>query len=314
MMRARSAASILSAVIALAVGAARAEPTPEGSARLFEEGLAAYDAGQHARAVELWERLLAEGEPDKAWRVLYNLGLAYEAAGDRPRAIERFEAFSRRVGEQPGSLPIEFEGRRQDAVERAGRLRPNLSLLRIAPAKTGELVKVSIDGGPERDAGFATYLEPGSHTLRMGEGPRAIQVELKLTAGEMFTKLAEQLPPPPPPPYQAPIHPGVLIGGASLTAASVAVPVALYFRARSLRDDAAALPLFDPRYAAARDSYDQASTTYLATWSIPATLGAATLVMLVIDLVDASATDDEKAAPPAVALRPRAAGLEVSFP
>ena len=315
MKRARSAAWIIGCVVALALGgSARAEAPSDDSARLFEEGLAAFDAGQHARAVELWERLFAEGAPDKAWRVLYNLGLAYEASGDRARAIERYEAFSRRVGEQPGSLPIDFEGRRQDAVERANRLRPNLSLLRVAPPTSGERIAVSIDGGPTRDAGFSTYLEPGAHTLRMGEGSRAVIASVTLAKGEMFTKVAEQLPPPPPPPYVAPVHPGVLIGGAILSAGSVAVPIGLYFRAQSLRDDALLFRPYDEGYRPAVEAYDEAATLYQATWAIPATLGAATLAMLVIDLVDASSGDAPDKTRSSIEVRPTLAGLEVRLP
>lgn len=262
-----------------------------GEAALFERGLQAFDRGDGLEAARIWEQLFTEGDPEKAWRVLYNLGLAYELAGRRPEAIERFEAFSRKVGEQPGSLPIDYEGRRQDAVERANKLRPALSLLRITPAASGERVMIRVGDREPRSAGFATYLEPGHYTLRMGEGRREISIPLELGAGQMQTLAARQGPPPPsppPPPYEPPVPIAVLVSGGALSAASVALPIAMWFRADALREDAEALPTFRPDYAGARDDYEAARVQYLATWAVPAALGAATLAMVVADLVDAS--------------------------
>jgi len=268
-------------------------PEPQAD-QIFKQGLEAFDTGEAKLAIELWEKLVTEGDPAKVWRVLYNLGLAYEVAGDRPRALERFEAFARRVGEQPGSLPIDFEGRRQDAVERSARIRPEVSMLRVTPSANGERVPIRINGGPSRDAGFALYLEPGKYELKMGEGVREKTASLELERGELFTAVAEQLPPPPappakpPPPYQAPIPLSVLITGGALSTALVALPLGLFFRAKGLREDADAVGAFETGYPAALDAYDEARTMYLASWAVPGTLAAVTLGLLVVDVVDAS--------------------------
>lgn len=278
----------------LAAAPARAELSESEADDLFQRGLTAFDQGGHTQAVELWEKLVLEGDPARVWRVLYNLGLAYEALGDRPRALMRFEAFSRSVGEQPGSLPIEFEGRRQDAVERSARIRPNVSMLRIAASTTGERVRVRINGEAPRDAPFATYLEPGAVALEMGDGVRKVTREITLEKGQLFTLTATQLPPPPPPPpkppppYRPPVPVSLLILGGSLSAATLALPAGLFVRAQGLRDDAEALSLSAPQYPARRDAYEQARTVYLGSWAVPATLAAATLALLVVDVVDAS--------------------------
>lgn len=282
------------------------------AAQLFERGLAAFDRGEATEAAKLWEQLLVDGDPARSWRVLYNLGLAYEAAGDRPRAIERYEAFYRRVGELPGSLPIEFEARRQDAVERANKLRPALGLLRIAPAKDGERVVVRVGAEPARDAGFAVYLEPGRFKVVMGEASRSVEIEVDLQPGELETVVAHQRPPPPrppPPPYEAPIHVGVLIAGASLSVITVGIPVGLYFRASGLRDEAAAMATFDPRYPAAVEAYDEATVMYQGMWAIPAVFAATTLALLVVDVVASSSQPRVKASASLTGL-----GLEVRLP
>jgi tetratricopeptide (TPR) repeat protein len=276
------------------VRAASAQLSEAAASALFQEGLALFDAGNPKGAAEKWERLLAEGDPARAWRVLYNLGLAYEAAGDRPRSIERLEAFVRRVGLEPGTLPAELEDRRQDAVDRANKLRPTLGVLRVAKSETGESIVVRIDGGAPRPAGFETYVEPGKHVVVMGEVGRQVTVEVGVAAGERKDLVASQRPPPeppppPPPPKKEPlVHPAIVIGGGVLTALSVALPVSLYFRAKGLRDDAEAIGRVDPDYPEAVEVYEAWRTGYFASWAAPAALGAVTLSLLVATVVDGS--------------------------
>jgi tetratricopeptide (TPR) repeat protein len=258
--------------------------------RLFEDGLAAFDRGDPATAVTLWTKLVADAPADRAFRVAYNLGLAYEALADAARAIESYERFARAVGEYPGSLPIDYEERRQDAVDRASKLRPKVGLLRIN-APRGEPVLVRVAGAPARPAGFATYLPPGSVEVVMGEGSREVREQVQLLAGNIFTLTARQLPPPPPPPpppYEPPVPVAVVAISAAVTLASTALPVGLFLRARGLGEDAEAFPSFSPEYAAAREEFDSARTAYFVSFALPATLAALTTTLLVVDLVDAS--------------------------
>lgn len=249
--------------------------------------------------------------------MLYNLGLAYEAAGDRPRAVERFESFVRRVGEQPGEQPPEIEARRQDAVDRANAIRPKLGTLRVRRAVTGERVAIRVGDAPPRDAPLEQYLEPGVYRVQMGEGARAVTRRVELSAGETQDLAARLLPPPrprpaplPPPPARDPlVHPGVLIGGAILTVSSVSLPVGLFFRAKALRADAEEIPRVLPGYGPAAEAYEDARTAYLASWAVPSVLGAVTLGLLVAEVVDAQ--NDA----PKVTLRagPRSATLTVEL-
>jgi hypothetical protein len=294
LFRALSIAAPLLALL-LSQHSAFAELTDDEAAKLFEEGLGKFDGGDPSGAAEIWERVLAEGAPSRSWRILYNLGLAYQAAGDRPRSLERFESFVRKVGEQPGQQPPEIEARRQDAVERANAMRPELGRLRILRGSTGERIAVRIATDKPRDAPFDQYVEPGSYDLEMGEGARAVRTRVDLRAGqtvELVARLlpAPELPPPipprPPPPREPLVHPGILIGGAALTAASVALPVGLFFHAKSLRADAEAIPRVLPEYEDALETYEDFRTGYMVSWALPSVLGAATLSLLVATVID----------------------------
>lgn len=178
--------------VLLAAPAGAQELSEADAARVFEEGLAAFDRGEPAAAVETWRVLLDRAPAERAWRIHYNLGLAYEAMDQRARAIESFEAFSRRVGEEPGSLPIAFEERRQDAVDRAQKLRPFVGLLRVNRPDSDEAIMVTMAGGERSAAGFSRYVEPGEITLTMGEGPRALERRVEVGAGVMITIVAER--------------------------------------------------------------------------------------------------------------------------
>lgn len=285
--------ALLAALLSVA-HPAFAELTDDEAAKLFDEGLTKFDGGDPRGAAEIWERVLAEGAPSRSWRILYNLGLAYGAAGDRPRSLDRFEAFVRKVGEQPGQQPPEIEARRQDAVERANAMRPQLGRLRILRGASGERIAVRVATDQPRDAPFDQYVEPGGYDLEMGEGARAVRTRVELRAGQTVELVARLLPAPEPPPAIPPklppreplVHPGILIGGAALTAASVALPVGLFFQAKSLRADAEAIPRVLPAYEEALEKYEDFRTGYMVSWALPSVLGAATLSLLVATVVD----------------------------
>ncbi|NUO54293.1 MAG: tetratricopeptide repeat protein [Polyangiaceae bacterium] len=296
-MTSRRAVAIAASLAALLLVAhpAFAELTDDEAAKLFDDGLAKFDGGDPRAAAEIWERVLAEGAPSRSWRILYNLGLAYQAAGDRPRSLDRFEEFVRKVGEQPGQQPPEIEARRQDAVERANAIRPQLGRLRILRGASGERIAVRIATDKPRDAPFDQYVEPGGYDLEMGEGARAVRTRVELRAGQTVELVARLLPAPepppqipllPPPPRDPLVHPAVLIGGAALTAVSVALPVGLFFQAKSLRADAEAIPRVLPEYEDAVEKYEDFRTGYMVSWALPSVLGAATLSLLVATVVD----------------------------
>jgi tetratricopeptide (TPR) repeat protein len=271
------------------------ELSDERAGILFNEGLAAFDAGRTTDAVAIWEQVLAQASSTRAWRVHYNLGLAYEALGARPKAIESYELFSRRVGEQPGSLPIDFEQRRQDAVDRAARLRPFVALLRVLAPESGEPVLVRLGSGEARPAGFSQYLEPGTVTVSMGEGARKVDETVTVAAGELRTMIAHQLPPPPPPPpppYEPPIPNVVIVLTASAAAASLALPIALFVKAADARDVATGVPTFLPGYALRQEDFKDARAAYQASYALPAGLAAVATAFLIINVVDSAGASE----------------------
>jgi tetratricopeptide (TPR) repeat protein len=85
---------------------------------LFACGAAAYQAGQHRRAVKCFTRL-ADLFPDspRAWSAAYNAGVAYEALGDFANAALRYEATMD---------PEHGQGDRLDAAWRAAAARYHL--------------------------------------------------------------------------------------------------------------------------------------------------------------------------------------------
>ena len=283
------------AVACVCLPARAQELSEERAGILFSEGLAAFDAGKTKDAVAIWEQVLAQAAPARAWRVHYNLGLAYEALGERPKAIESYELFSRRVGEQPGSLPIDFEQRRQDAVDRATRLRPFVALLRVVAPESGEPVPVRLGAGESRPAGFSQYLEAGTVTISMGEGARKVDEVVTVTAGEMRTVVAHQLPPPPPPPqppYEPPIPNVVIVLMASAAAASLALPIALYVKAAEARDVAEGVPTFLADYALRQEDFKDARAAYQASYALPAGLAAVATAFLIINVVDSAGASE----------------------
>ena len=73
--------------------AAGAEPVPEGGldpGEIFVNANTAYEAGEHARAVRLYLRLLDEGFDNG--RLRYNLGNAYLRNGELGRAVASYRA------------------------------------------------------------------------------------------------------------------------------------------------------------------------------------------------------------------------------
>lgn len=300
------------ATVAPVRAAAEDPPPPVASTestheQLLEEGLRRYDAGAYADAVAAWEKIVADRGEERAWSVCYNLGLAYENLGEATRAAERYDAFLRGVAAQPRALAGPIEERRLDAAERLDAIRSTHGVL-VVPAALGEGVVVEIDDTASRPAGFAAYLEPGSHTVVLS-GPRIVtsRVEVEIEAGKRVelplpapAEAAAAGPPSGPPSSAVPApaqtlasppvqaragdhqpHAGFptqwVVGGAVLTVASFALPLGLGLRASAERDAAEALGRSHPDYPTAVAHFEAARRGYEISYVASAVLGAATI-------------------------------------
>lgn len=320
--------SALALAIVTAAGPtrARADATSDDQlGKVFEQGLERFDAGDPRGAIALWAPLV-EAEPERAWRALYNLGLAYEAAGDAAAAVGAFDRFVRRVGQLPGAVPEQVEERRQDAVERAASLRATLGLAEVRGDAPIAGVVVSVDGAAHQTLPLDVYLAPGPHEIVAIAGDRRHAYPAVIARGEtarVLVRAADLAPPPaivaPAPPRPPPIAPPVdaprfptawVIAGAGLTLASFAFPIGFGVDAWNRGNEAGALGIGHTRYADASAAYASARTRYYATYAVPAVLGAATLAVAIGGAIRVALGPD--ATDGAVAIAVSASGASVT--
>lgn len=113
----RSAAFAVLLAAALFVSHARADDVDARALTLFEESEKAYDAGRFAEAISLLQQAYAlKKEPV----LLYNLGRAYEGAGDLANAADAYESFLKAQPETPdrGALEQRIATMRRQLAER----------------------------------------------------------------------------------------------------------------------------------------------------------------------------------------------------
>lgn len=315
-------ASCLAAALALAALAPRARAqAPDGTTTkesaaaqgaTFAQGLASFEAKRYAEAIAVWEGIVRSLGEERGFKVLYNLGLAYEMEGDATRAIERFEGFLRHLAAQPSELTRELEERRQDAAERVRAMKAARGAVEV-PAPAGRACAVRIDGAAARPAGFTAYLSPGEHAIEVFAGsPEVRTVRIQVEAGK--AQSIDTAPPPaaPPPPrvvvVQAeearPEFPSMwILGGGTLAVATLALPLGLGLHASELRSAAEALGRGHSQYSDAVRRFEEARGAYLASYAVPAVLGAATLAVAAAFVVRLRAYEPKG----------RAAGAALSF-
>jgi len=312
-------------VSALALGGvARAQPPakPAPSAEndsAFRSGLDQYARGNYVAAITTWESLLATMGEERGHKVLYNLGLAYQQIGDVTKAVERYEAFLRHV-DQPYASP-ELAARADDARSRLSQLQRSYGAVNVRAPRTGGFVLTRVGSAEPRAAGYIVWLAPGPHTVELFVGTSHVKtVRLEVVRGE--TVDVETSRPdeptvapsePKPPPKREPEGPAreaapgrgpstLVLVGAGVTIASVAVPVAFYFVARGKRDDATALGQGNTAYAHAVSTYDTWRTIYLVSYALPATLALVTAGVWIFGGSSAPSTSARVAITPGGAL------------
>lgn len=280
-----------SAARADAPPAAEPAASPEHDA-VFKSGLEQYSRGNYVSAIATWESLLTTIGEDRGYKVLYNLGLAYQQIGDTTKAIERFRSFEHRVAERPNAPP-ELAERARDAAERAKQLEQSHGAVHVLAPKRGGLVLTRIGNGEPRAAGYTVWLAPGTHAIDVYIGTdheKRVQVDVEpgSSIDVETTPEASEVPPPvaAPPPREAPPEarpiPSLVWIGAGATAASLALPVTLYVVANGKRDDADALGAGHTDYAAKRSTYVSWRTAYYVSYALPVTLAAATAAIYLL--------------------------------
>lgn len=287
-------ALVVMAALALG-GVARAQPPPktppsEENDSAFKSGLEQYGRGNYVAAITTWESLLATMGEERGHKVLYNLGLAYQQIGDVTKAIERYAAFLKHVDQPYASAQL--AARADDARARLAELEQSHGAVNIRAPRTGGIVLTRVGSAEPRAAGYVMWLAPGPHTVEIFVGTSRLKtIRLDVVRGQTVDvdtsppdEPPEPTPAPKPKPPEDTAHepaarggPSTLVlVGAGVTLASVAVPIAFYFVAHGKRDDATALGQGNTGYSDALSSYDKWRTIYLVSYALPATLALVT--------------------------------------
>jgi tetratricopeptide (TPR) repeat protein len=295
-MRLRSSCLPLCAALLLAVAPALAEPDPlEPYRERFQLGLERFRAGDVHAAIQYWEAIRRQLGDEKAYRLMFNLGKAYEQLGDATLAAERYEVFLREadVAAQQGALDPAVQENVATARARMEALAASHARIRVLASARPGLVQV--DQGEPRLGAFCAYVAPGKHTVTVDrDTPKQRSIAFALEAGQVVdvdpTRPADAPASPPPrvtpaPPAQPPavavVHeppfPAYVIAVAGgVTVASLAVPWVARRHALGIRNDYEdPATSVDRRHELASD-YDDAKTLYGLSWLVPVAFAGAT--------------------------------------
>lgn len=295
-LRSTLLATLLTVVAAPSARAAEPAPPTAANDATFRSGLDQYGQGNYIGAIATWESLLATLGEERGYKVLYNLGLAYQAIGDVTRAIERYDAFVRQVGAR-GAPGAELASRADDARTRSGELQASHGAVHVRPPTRGGLVLTRVGSSEPRAAGYVVWLAPGNHTIELFVGTdharsvvvaveRGRRVDIDTSPPEASP--APLAPSPAPERHDGPATPRsrsvepLVVAGAIATVASVGAPIGLYFVATSKRNDASALGPGNSGYTDARASYETWRTAYFVSYALPVTLGVATATLYLL--------------------------------
>lgn len=293
--RALAIAAALAGLVLVAAGAAHAQPAdpPSGTTEhesALKSGLEHYAQGNFVTAIATWESLLATIGEQRGYKVLYNLGLAYQQIGDVTHAIERYRAFMKQVAERPYA-DANLTARAEDAGKRVADLQSTHGSVFVKPPARGAAVLTRVGTADARAAGYVVWLAPGTHSVEVFVGTsRAKMVRVEVVRGEQV-EVDTTPPDEPPPPVTPPRDPvperatatsarttWLLVGG-GVTLASLALPLSLFGVASGKRDDAEALGEGHTGYADAKSSYDSAKTVYAVSYALPVALGLTTAIV-----------------------------------
>lgn len=312
-MRLRSSCLPLCAALLFAVAPAFAEPDPlEPYRERFQLGLERFRAGDVHAAIQYWEAIRRQLGDEKAYRLMFNLGKAYEQLGDATLAAERYEVFLREadVAAQQGALDPAVQENVASARTRMEALAASHARIRVLPSTRPGLVQV--DQGEPRLGAFCAYVAPGKHTVTVDrDTPKQRTIAFALAAGQVVdvdpTRPAdpptEPASPPPkapsvvparpepaPPMHEPPFPAYVLTIAGGVTVASLAVPWLARRHALGIRNDYHdPATSVDRRHELASD-YDDAKTLYGLSWVVPLAFAGTTGALTVWYFDDAPVT------------------------
>jgi tetratricopeptide (TPR) repeat protein len=288
--------AVLAFALAMSATARAADPppTPEQEA-LFRAGMAEYEKGNRTSAIATWENLLGTLGENRGYKILYNLGVAYQASGDVTHAIERYRAFLTQV-RQRDNVGKDLEQRANDASKRLAQLESTYGAVEVRAPQSGPVVLTRVGTGDPRPAGYVVWLAPGVHTIEINVGTQKLErKEITIEAGHTLTVETSpppaETPPPPPPvvttaPPPKPAEPSGLPPlvwvGAGITIASVSLPIVSFFVADKKKDDALALSRTSAEYRSAKDTYDSWRTLHYVSYAVPVVLAGLTIAYAIV--------------------------------
>ncbi|MCU0681728.1 MAG: hypothetical protein MUF34_05640 [Polyangiaceae bacterium] len=308
--------------LALALGAprdGRAQSADEGGVELrgrFEEGLAYFRANDLGKAIGVWSPIVEQMGDERAYRLLFNVGVAHEALGDATRAADHYERFLARVEARSArgqKVPADVLSFRDEARGRLAALQAKYGRVRVANDR-GLLVAVRV-GGASGSSGRTYYVVPGAHeiVLRAGaaEGEEKRRVEVRAGA---IVDVAPSPPPsapprvlvlpaPAPPPRVPPYSPWVVVAAGGVTLASTLVPLVLRNAAVGVAER-----YYDPSTPVAEradvaSDYDAAKARYAWSFALPGLLAAGTGALAVYYFVGEKPRPDRVGASTPLRLR-----------
>jgi hypothetical protein len=273
---------------ARALAAPPEAPPPPEHDLAFRSGLEQYAHGNFVAAITTWESLLRTMGEDRGYKVLYNLGLAYQAIGDVTRAVERYVAFTTQV-ERKRPVAPELEDRASDAQKRIDQIRSTYGSVNVLAPKRGGLVLTRVGTAEPRAAGYVVYLAPGSHVIEIAIGTDRLQKKsIEVEAGktiEVDTSPPEE--PAPPPVTQQPIprpeesatprNANWLWYGGFATFGAFSVPLLLHFVTLRQKTDAEELGPGHPDYGPAKSDYETSRTLTFVAYALPAVVAAVSI-------------------------------------
>jgi hypothetical protein len=290
-MRRAALAALGAAAIALAAArpaGAQADEGIEARGR-FEEGLAHFRANEMGKAIDVWTPIVDQMGDARAYRLLFNLGVAHEALGDATRAADHYERFLAQLGARAGagqSVPADVLAFGDQARARLKALQAKYGRVRVASDR-GLLVAVRV-GGTLGPSGRTYYVAPGAHevVLRAGASAGEERRRIEVRAGEIVDVAPQPLPEaaprvlvlpvPPPAPREPPYSPWVVAAAGGVTLASGVVPLLLRNSAIGVAERYydAATPVSERERVAS--DYDAAKARYTWSFALPAALAAGT--------------------------------------